>query len=46
MCFMLRGSGGRALERLVDEGMLDAVLDLTTTEICDEVVGGVLSAWG
>ncbi|KAJ6131214.1 hypothetical protein N7523_001674 [Penicillium sp. IBT 18751x] len=42
--FHATGSGGRALERLVREGALDAVLDLTTTEICDEVVGGVLSA--
>lgn len=44
--FHATGSGGRALERLVYEGMIDAVLDLTTTEICDEVVGGVLSAGG
>ncbi|KAJ5137866.1 hypothetical protein N7526_004099 [Penicillium atrosanguineum] len=44
--FHATGSGGRALERLVSEGVLDAVLDLTTTEICDEVVGGVLSAGG
>lgn len=42
--FHATGSGGRALERLVREGRLDAVLDLTTTEICDEVVGGSLSA--
>ncbi|CAI7610663.1 unnamed protein product [Penicillium glandicola] len=42
--FHATGSGGRALERLVREGWIDAVLDLTTTEIADEVVGGVLSA--
>ncbi|KAJ5546745.1 hypothetical protein N7494_004330 [Penicillium frequentans] len=42
--FHATGSGGRAMERLVAEGQLDAVLDLTTTEIADEVVGGVLSA--
>ncbi|OQE37676.1 hypothetical protein PENCOP_c009G02413 [Penicillium coprophilum] len=42
--FHATGSGGRALERLVKEGQIDAVLDLTTTEIADEVVGGVLSA--
>lgn len=42
--FHATGSGGRAMERLVNEGLLDAVLDLTTTEIADEVVGGVLSA--
>ncbi|KAJ5939570.1 hypothetical protein N7466_002704 [Penicillium verhagenii] len=42
--FHATGSGGRAMERLIAEGQLDAVLDLTTTEIADEVVGGVLSA--
>lgn len=42
--FHATGSGGRALERLVREGQIDAVLDLTTTEIADQVVGGVLSA--
>ncbi|KAJ5494380.1 hypothetical protein N7463_010467 [Penicillium fimorum] len=42
--FHATGSGGRAMERLVREGQIDAVLDLTTTEIADEVVGGVLSA--
>jgi uncharacterized protein (UPF0261 family) len=42
--FHATGSGGRAMERLIGEGQLDAVLDLTTTEIADEVVGGVLSA--
>ena len=42
--FHATGSGGRALERLVREGQIDAVLDLTTTEVADEVVGGVLSA--
>jgi uncharacterized protein (UPF0261 family) len=42
--FHATGSGGRAMERLIREGRIDAVLDLTTTEIADEVVGGVLSA--
>lgn len=32
------------MERLVREGKLDAVLDLTTTEICDLVTGGVMAA--
>lgn len=32
------------MERLIREGQLDAVVDLTTTEIADELVGGVLSA--
>ncbi|KAJ5098939.1 hypothetical protein N7532_005940 [Penicillium argentinense] len=42
--FHATGSGGRAMERLIGEKQLDAVLDLTTTEMADEVVGGVLSA--
>lgn len=42
--FHATGHGGRAMERLVDEGRLDAVIDLTTTEICDYVCGGNMSA--
>ncbi|KAJ1325057.1 Tm-1-like ATP-binding domain-containing protein [Microdochium nivale] len=42
--FHATGHGGRAMERLVDEGRLDAVLDLTTTEVCDELSGGNMTA--
>jgi uncharacterized protein (UPF0261 family) len=42
--FHATGSGGRALERLVREKCLDGIIDLTTTEIVDELFGGVLSA--
>lgn len=42
--FHATGSGGKALEKLVDSGMISGVLDLITTEVVDEVVGGVLSA--
>ena len=42
--FHATGHGGKAMERLVREGRLDAVLDLTTTEICDYITGGVMSA--
>jgi uncharacterized protein (UPF0261 family) len=42
--FHATGSGGRAMERMVLEGRIDAVLDLTTTELADELVGGVFSA--
>lgn len=38
------GAGGKVLEELARKGELDGVLDLTTTEITDEVCGGVLSA--
>lgn len=42
--FHATGSGGKAMERLIREKQLDAVLDITTTEVADELVGGVLSA--
>lgn len=42
--FHATGHGGKAMERLVQQGMLDAVLDLTTTEICDLHTGGVMNA--
>ena len=42
--FHATGSGGRAMESLVSSGSLDGVLDLTTTELADDLVGGVLSA--
>ncbi len=38
------GAGGRALEGLAESGLLAGVLDLTTTELADDLVGGVLSA--
>lgn len=44
MVFHATGSGGRAMEALIDEGWFVGVADVTTTEWCDEVVGGVLSA--
>jgi len=42
--FHATGAGGRAMEKLIKEGLLSGVLDLTTTEIADEIGGGVLSA--
>ncbi|KAI0474691.1 hypothetical protein F4859DRAFT_514540 [Xylaria cf. heliscus] len=42
--FHATGAGGRAMERLIREHRLDGVLDLTTTELADELVGGVFSA--
>ncbi|OJJ60001.1 hypothetical protein ASPSYDRAFT_44402 [Aspergillus sydowii CBS 593.65] len=41
--FHATGHGGKAMERLVEEGQLDAILDITTTEICDLVAGGEMS---
>ncbi|KAL3262393.1 hypothetical protein ABHI18_002788 [Aspergillus niger] len=42
--FHATGSGGKAMERLIREQQLDAIVDLTTSEIVDELAGGVLSA--
>lgn len=42
--FHATGSGGRTLESLAASGMLAGVLDLTTTELADELVGGFLTA--
>ncbi|MEV5981832.1 Tm-1-like ATP-binding domain-containing protein [Streptomyces sp. NPDC052114] len=44
LVFHATGAGGRAVEKLAADGLLDGVLDLTTTELADELVGGVLSA--
>jgi len=42
--FHATGTGGRAMENLLRQGVIDGVLDVTTTEWADELVGGVLSA--
>jgi len=44
LVFHATGTGGRAMEALVEAGFLHGVLDATTTELCDDLVGGVLSA--
>ncbi|MEM7059107.1 MAG: ABC transporter permease [Pseudomonadota bacterium] len=44
LVFHATGTGGRAMEKLLDSGMLVGVLDLTTTEICDMIAGGVFAA--
>lgn len=44
LVFAATGAGGRSMEALIDSGMVAGVLDLTTTEWADELVGGVLSA--
>jgi uncharacterized protein (UPF0261 family) len=42
--FHATGTGGQAMEKLADSNLLAGVLDVTTTEVTDEIVGGVLSA--
>lgn len=44
MVFHATGTGGKTMESLIDAGFFAGVLDLTTTEYCDEVVGGILAA--
>ena len=44
LVFHATGAGGRAMEALAADGFLDGVLDLTTTELVDDMLGGVLSA--
>ena len=44
LVFHATGTGGRTMEALTEAGFFKGVLDLTTTEWCDEVVGGVLAA--
>jgi uncharacterized protein (UPF0261 family) len=44
LVFHATGTGGKAMESLVREGLVDAVLDITTTEWADTVCGGVFDA--
>jgi uncharacterized protein (UPF0261 family) len=44
LVFHATGSGGRAMESLIGDGLIAGVLDITTTELADELVGGVMSA--
>jgi uncharacterized protein (UPF0261 family) len=44
LVFHATGSGGRTMEGLIASGYITADLDITTTELADEVCGGVLSA--
>ncbi|MBW3622005.1 MAG: Tm-1-like ATP-binding domain-containing protein [Armatimonadetes bacterium] len=44
LVFHATGTGGRAMEDLIRDGLITGVLDVTTTELADELVGGVFSA--
>lgn len=41
LVFHATGTGGRTMEKLVESGMIRGVLDVTTTEVADELVGGI-----
>jgi uncharacterized protein (UPF0261 family) len=44
LVFHATGTGGQSMEKLADSGMLSAIIDVTTTEVCDLFMGGVMSA--
>lgn len=44
LVFHATGIGGQSMEALIDAGFIEGVLDLTTTEWADEIIGGVLNA--
>ncbi len=44
LVFHATGTGGRSMEKLVDSGVISTVIDVTTTEVADMLMGGVLPA--
>ena len=44
LVFHATGTGGRSMEKLIDSGAISAVIDVTTTEVADMLMGGVLPA--
>ena len=44
LVFHATGTGGQSMEKLVDSGLVVGVIDVTTTEVCDLLMGGVFSA--
>ena len=46
LVFHATGTGGQSMEKLLEEGYIAGVLDITTTEVCDYLFGGVLACTG
>jgi uncharacterized protein (UPF0261 family)/ABC-type branched-subunit amino acid transport system ATPase component len=44
LVFHATGTGGQSMEKLAESGLLEGVIDVTTTEVADFLVGGVMSA--
>ena len=44
LVFHATGIGGRSMEKLIDSGLMQGVIDVSTTEICDMMMGGILPA--
>jgi uncharacterized protein (UPF0261 family) len=42
LVFHATGRGGQSMEKLLDDGLIEGVIDMTTTEVCDHLFGGVL----
>jgi len=43
LVFHATGAGGKSMESLIQSGLISACMDITTTEVADEVVGGVMA---
>ena len=43
LVFHATGTGGQSMEKLLEDGYISGVLDITTTEVCDHLFGGVLA---
>ena len=44
LVFHATGTGGMTMESFIRDGLIAGVLDITTTELADELVGGILTA--
>lgn len=44
LVFHATGTGGQSMEKLIDSGLIHRVLDVTLTEVCDLLMGGIMSA--
>lgn len=44
LVFHATGTGGRSMEKLIDSGFISQVIDVTTTEVCDLHMNGIMSA--
>jgi uncharacterized protein (UPF0261 family) len=42
LVFHATGTGGQSMEKLLDDGLISGIIDITTTEVCDHLFGGVL----
>ncbi|MCF3934862.1 Tm-1-like ATP-binding domain-containing protein [Acuticoccus sp. M5D2P5] len=45
LVFHATGTGGQSMEKLATSGLVDGIIDVSTTEIADRIVGGIMPAW-